>query len=213
MKEKIKAVVFDLDGTLGDTMDMCVANVYEVFEHYGVKPELGSIFETFGASEDGTFNKLLPEHAEEAFKMYVDVTRKNHHRCPAPFDGIKEIFDFLQGKVKIGLITGKSRQAARVTLGVFDLWDRFDEIITGEPLHFKKVEDMQNICEIFGTKPENSVYLGDMDTDIICANKAGFISCAAVWCGTTDKEAVAASHPDYTFSTTQEFLNFLKERV
>lgn len=213
MNKGIKAVIFDLDGTLADTGDMCIKNVYETFDLYSVKPELLNILETFGSSEQGTFSKFVPEHADEAFEKYLEITRKNHYLCNKCFGGIYDILNFLRGRVKIGLITGKSAEAAKITLSVLGIDDVFDCMMCGEPLNFKKPSDMKEMCRIFHIQPDEAVYIGDMKTDVSSANEAGLISAAACWAKDTDISALEKENPDLIFNTPYELFDFLKENT
>lgn len=211
--QKFKAVVFDLDGTLAETGDMCITNVYETFSHYGLKPKLGGILETFGASEPGTFSRFVPDHAEEAFQKYLEITKKNHYLCSEPFEGIKDLLSYLQGKVPVGLITGKSREAAEITLSELGIREYFQKLICGEPLVFKKPEHMTQMCEYLNLKPEEVVYIGDFYTDVRSANKVGLFSVAALWSKDAVEKDMLAENPKLVVHTVEELTDFLKQHL
>ena len=129
----MKAILFDLDGTIGNTLPLCIAAFREAIEPLAKRQLTDEeIIATFGPSEEGTIALLLPDKQTEGLSQYLSRYEGLHGRWPAPFDGIVEILSYLKAKqIVVGLVTGKGEQSTRVTLSNYGLDEYFDVIKTG----------------------------------------------------------------------------------
>jgi len=95
----VKAVLFDLDGTIGNTLPLCIAAFRESIEPLAARALTDEeIVATFGPSEEGTIALLLPEKQAEGLKQYLLRYEELHCRWPSPFEGIPEILFDLKAK-------------------------------------------------------------------------------------------------------------------
>ena len=106
-----KIILFDLDGTLANTLPLCI----QAFRQ-SVEPLINrsisdaEIIATFGPSEEGTIMALSPNHYEKGVSDYLHYYEQLHDMCPLPFDGMKEILQALKNKgVHIAMVTGKGK--------------------------------------------------------------------------------------------------------
>ena len=118
----LKAVLFDLDGTIGNTLPLCITAFRE-----SIEPLVGrtvtddEIVATFGPSEEGTIAVLLPEQRGEGLESYLRRYEALHCRWPSPFEGMPEILSYLKTKrIFVGLVTGKGRRSTQLTLNIMD---------------------------------------------------------------------------------------------
>ncbi len=211
----IKAVFFDLDGTIGDTLPLCV----EAFKR-AIEPLAGRTFtnkeimDTFGPSEEGTISALIPEHFDEGIERYLKYYKQLHDLCPKPFDGMIDILEFLKTKgIIMALITGKGRRSADITLPIFNIESYFAAVETGTPAGLKKIEDIKKLLKQFNLAPDEVIYVGDLQSDIQAAREAGIFIISAAWAETADREALLRLNPDATIKTIEEFDMYIKSVV
>ena len=148
--QKIKAIIFDLDGTLANTLPLCI----EAFRQ-SVQPLINraisdaEIIATFGPSEEGTIMALAPDHYDKGVADYLRFYKTLHNICSTPFNGIKELLVTLQRKgIRIAMVTGKGKHSTAISLQYFGLEDFFEIIETGSPNGQKKAEGIQQVLEL-----------------------------------------------------------------
>ncbi|RZK63596.1 MAG: hydrolase, partial [Pedobacter sp.] len=95
--KKIKAVIFDLDGTLANTLPLCILGFRKSIEPL-INRSLSEeeIIATFGPSEEGTIMALASEHYEKGISNYLKFYKELHSLCPAPFEGIEDLLIILK---------------------------------------------------------------------------------------------------------------------
>src|ERR1700761_5374927 len=105
----IKAVIFDLDGTIANTLPLCIRAFRESIQPL-IQRNLSDaeIIATFGPSEEGTIKALAPDHYGQGVASYLQLYAELHDMCPVAFPGISDILQELQQRhVRIAMVTGK----------------------------------------------------------------------------------------------------------
>ena len=210
--EKIKAVIFDLDGTLGNTLPLCI----QAFRQ-SVEPLINrsisdaEIIATFGPSEEGTIMALAPNHYHKGVSDYLHFYENLHEMCPVPFDGIKEVLEILKSKgVHLSMVTGKGKHSTNISLKQFDMTHFFKIIETGSPSGARKAEGIQIILNsLKDIKSNEVIYVGDAPSDILASRKVGVPIVAAAWADTAEPEKLKELQPDELFYTIKDFKNWL----
>jgi phosphoglycolate phosphatase-like HAD superfamily hydrolase len=204
---KFKSIIFDLDGTIADTLPLCIAAFRK-----SVEPLLGTtisdeeIVATFGPSEEGTIRKLIPTQEAAGVSAYLQHYQKLHVTCPALFPGIKELLDLLKTKsVLLGLVTGKGIHSTRISLNQFGLASYFEVMETGSPDGPNKINGIRNVLNRFNTRAADSLYIGDAPSDIRYCKEVGIPIAAAAWATTANPKELVALNPDWLFYTVEEF--------
>ncbi|WP_438433717.1 HAD family hydrolase [Gorillibacterium sp. sgz500922] len=211
----IRCLLFDLDGTLGNTLPLCIAAFKKAIEPLAGKTLSDEeIIETFGPSEEGVVQALIPEHYEQGMAEYLRHYRELHGMCAAPFEGIVNVLDIArERKLRLALVTGKGAKSAEISLEVFGMGSYFEVIETGSPEGPRKVQGIQNAMAELGVAPEESLYVGDSPSDIEHAREAGVRAVAAAWAETADPERLRTLHPDRLFTTVEEFIAYLRQEA
>lgn len=206
-----KVIIFDLDGTIADTLPLCIAAFKK-----SIEPLLGKrirdeeIVATFGPSEEGTIRKLIPLHEDAGVKSYLTYYEQLHYTCPAPFQGIKELLESLQNKgVQLAMVTGKGKYSTKISLEQFGLSEYFDVLETGSPDGPNKVNGIRSVLKRFKAEAEECLYVGDAPSDIVYCKEIGIPIAAAAWASTADITALQALNPEWLFKSVEGFQSWV----
>jgi len=202
-------VIFDLDGTLGDTLPL----IYRAF-NAALEPEYGrtlsesEVRKLFGPPDNHILRRLLPGPAgDAAVQRYVDIYVREHAELARAFDGINDIVDRARASgFRIGVVTGKSRETALYSLEAFGLRDDFAAIYGGDDVEKQKPdpEAVVKILDDLGHQPGDlGFFVGDSAADVIAGRAAGLRTIAVTW-GSPDHDELFASNPDVVVNTTDE---------
>lgn len=213
---KIKGVIFDLDGTIGNTLPLCIEAFRQSIEPLALKRlSDADIIATFGPSEEGTIQTLVPDHYEQGIVNYLQFYESLHDLCPSPFPGITELLDLLKEKgVRVAMVTGKGKHSTVISLKRFGLEGYFEQIETGSPEGPVKAAGIAAVLRRWKDLDKASVvYVGDAPSDITASRKAGVAVVAAAWAETAEPEILAAMQPDQLFDSITAFGDWVRGRV
>jgi HAD superfamily hydrolase (TIGR01549 family) len=203
--------LFDLDGTIGNTLPLCIAAFREAIEPLaGRHLSDDEIIATFGPSEEGTIATLIPHKKDQGLKNYLQRYEMLHSRWPQPFEGMIEALNFLKSKkVFVGMVTGKGKQSAELTLKTFGLSDYFKVIKTGDASGPVKDVRIEEVIKEFSLIRDQTLYVGDTPADITASRSCRVKIAAAAWAPTAEPRKLAAMQPDYLFTSIPDFRRFL----
>jgi len=210
--QKIKGVIFDLDGTLANTLPLCIQAFRQSVEPLALKPlSDAEIIATFGPSEEGTIMTLVPEHYEKGIVNYLNFYEALHDMCPDPFPDIRDLLDLLKEKgVHIAMVTGKGKHSTDISLKKFNLTGYFEIVETGSPTGPRKTEGIRQVLTSWPhLKKEEIIYIGDAPSDIKASREAGIAVIGAGWAPTADPEALLTLKPDRLFYTVRDLTDWL----
>lgn len=208
----LKGVIFDMDGTLGDTVALCVeAYRQTTYEVSGRMPSAEEVMGLFGISDRGVLGGLLGmgyDAPELPVEHFVKVYERLHDTlAPAPYEGAVQILKNLRAKgLKVGLLTGKEHITADPTIARYGMEGLFDLILTGKPTHNCKDECLLEAMRAWGMTPDEIIYVGDAPTDIDHCHRVGVRIINAAWGShAADEEAACmARNPDYRLTNFSE---------
>lgn len=196
----IQAAIFDLDGTLGDTLPLCIEAFRRTIRaHTGTSVDDEEVTRYFGASDRGVLAGCLPgEDVEELMREYMGYYRELHPvMAPSAFPWVKNLLANLRRRgIRLAMVTGKEPESATETLGVFGLNDFFSRVETGDRHRVVKAECLRRILADWRLKPEQAVYVGDAPSDVRACRAAGVPIIAAAWASSADARALEAEAPD-----------------
>lgn len=178
-EKKYRAVLFDKDGVLIDSIDGCLAAANATFAHYG-KPEMtkGDFRTQFwGTRADINFAKGF----EGAKKGKIDEVCDYYNSKKLEFKSIIKVFPStvpvlkrLKGSYKLGVVTSSSKSVSAKLLEDFGILGYFDVVIGGEETRPKPAPDpILKACELLGVSPTETMYVGDTIPDMEAAKAAG----------------------------------------
>ena len=210
----IKAVLFDMDGTICDSFPLMIRALREATAPYVPRPITDEEFmDALGPNEAGIITNLLGDRYGEANKLYNELYgRYLPEMCPAPFDGIREIFDYLKTTgVKTALVTGKNEESCQMTLRAFGMTGVFDAVEYGSPIGSRKAEAMRIILGKFGIRPDEAIYIGDAPSDVTISHSVGLSAVSVLWAPSTDADETRLAGAEKICESTDELLAYLQE--
>ena len=214
--KKIKGVIFDLDGTIGDTVPLCIKAFRKAIEpliERSVSDE--EIIATFGPSEEGTIMALAPQFYEEGVTNYLKYYEQYHHMCPNPFEGIEDILRILKEKgIHISMVTGKGKYSTDISLKKFSIDSYFEIIETGIVSGPSKPQAIQNVIDFYKHLDKDEfIYVGDAPSDISASREVGIFVISAAWAKSAEPEKLKELSPNEIFYSISEFSEWLKIRI
>lgn len=215
-----KLVIFDLDGTLLNTIADLATATNQALQHYGYPTHEVDAYRFFvGNGINKLFERALPEseRTEEnilkirsEFVPYYDIHNADLSR---PYPGIAELLEALQQKgVLIAVASNKYQAAARKLVTYYFPNIRFAEVL-GQREGVPTKPDPAIVNDILaqtGVKREEVLYVGDSNVDMQTAHNAGVTAVGVSW-GFRPRTELEALHPAHIIDKAEELLAFLDE--
>jgi pyrophosphatase PpaX len=212
---KLKGFIFDLDGTLGDTLPVCFAAYRHAFmEHLNRNYTDDEITALFGPSEDGIIQRLVPNQWQTCLQAYLDVYEKAHVQCAKPFAGIEDALRLLkQRRVVLAIVTGKGTCSAAISLKYLGIEHYFDVVETGSVDGAIKPLSIQKVLARWRVLPHEVAYVADTAYDMQAANEARVIPLGAAWATTSSVSSLDKFAPLATFSNVENFIDWIDHNI
>jgi pyrophosphatase PpaX len=210
------AILFDLDGTLVDTVPFILAAVRHAFEGYGSCPTDAEWIEGIGTPLRTQLASLArdPRDVEELLNRYRTYWIAEHDRMTRPFSGAPEVVRLLAGRGHpLGVVTAKVEDGAHRTLRHVGL-QTFMKAVVGADSCARAKPDPEPVLlalERLGRAPGEAIFLGDATHDLVAGRRAGVTAVAAAW-GACSRKVLEAAEPDHVLADISE-LPALVERL
>ena len=212
----VKAILFDLDGTLLNTLkDLNAAtnHTLKTFNLPGITIDQTRSFIGNGVKKllvRAAFNANIDyELAYETFKNYYRVHIKDYTEV---YDGIIDVLKYLKEKdIKVAVTSNKYQEGVSILCN--HLLNSYIDIALGssDTVRVKPHPDMVNIAlKHFNVRCDECLFIGDSDVDINTGKSNNIKTIAVTW-GYKDKELLVNEKPDYLIDKPSEIINILKE--
>ncbi|MCM3691706.1 pyrophosphatase PpaX [Neobacillus niacini] len=214
MKSKINTILFDLDGTLIDTNELIISTYLHTLEKYFPgKYSREDVLPFLGPTLHEVFGKMDPNRVEEMITDYRTYNIANHDALVKEFVGVMETIETLKEKgYKLAIVTTKREDVAFKGLRLMKLDPFFDVMIAYD--HVKKVKpDPEPIflaLEKLGSKPEETLMVGDNFHDVLAGKNAGTKTAGVAW-SIKGREYLAKYEPDFMLENMTDLLSILGE--
>lgn len=182
-KREIKAVLFDLDGVLVDSIDAWHRTYNDILRHFQASPVPKSEFRNiFGNTIEANVKMMVNISAKEANRLAIRYFKKNVSRIRI-FPQTKNVLERLSSsKVKTALITNTPKAILSSVLRHYNLRRYFKAVVAIDDVKKgKPAPDMAlKACRLLKVKPKEAVLVGDTKNDMLAGKRAG---CITVGCG------------------------------
>ena len=180
----LEAVVFDLDGTLTDSIGQILSCTHATFEYLGFpQPEDKAIMSTIGLELGEALTSLLPEDKKHlgasVTKDYREIFKsRRDFQLDNLFSGIEPLMKKLRSlNIKIGYASGRSMQGIERTMNASFLGNYCDGICAGSEVPSKPDPTMMHtLCKRLNVKEDHVLGVGDSGLDIKMYQNAGALS-------------------------------------
>jgi HAD superfamily hydrolase (TIGR01509 family) len=197
----IKALIFDVSGTILDDFDRVYATSVAAGKEFGVGlPEIEEMRKTHSTDWRGFWEKRVKpmEKAQGLLRRWVEIYESQPDNEKL-IDGTGKFLDMMRKRYLLGIVTSNWKKhvtAALNRLGVD--CSMFASIITPDSTHRLKPDPhmVQLCCEELRVAPSEAVFIGDMTQDIQAGRGAGTRTVAVAW-GWHDNEELKRANPDF----------------
>jgi len=212
----IDTVLFDLDGTLTNTLADLKNSVNFALRKFGFPERNAEEIRNFvGNGVKKLIYRSVPEDtdnetAEKCLEVFKEYYKNNSCVETKPYEGIVELLKELKKKnIKTAVVTNKMHEAATEIVEFF--FENLIDVTVGQSEKFtpKPAPDMVFLAlEKLGSSKENAVYIGDSEVDCITAQNSG-IPCIGVTWGFRDRNVLCENGADFIADKTGDIMQFL----
>lgn len=210
-------VIFDLDGTLLNTLDDLTDSVNFALGEMGyplhtadeVRMMVGNsvIYLIEQALPDGTDKEIF----DKTLALFESHYQTNMRNKTAPYDGVMQMLDKLSTEgYKLAVVSNKPDVFTQELVG--ELFGNYIPLAIGrsETIARKPAPDMLELAiKQLGSDPDSTVYVGDSEVDVETSINAGVDCVGCLW-GFRDRETLESAGAEYIVSSTDELVNLIK---
>jgi HAD superfamily hydrolase (TIGR01509 family) len=214
---RARGVIFDMDGTLADSIDHYYAMACEIVEAAQAPPiSRERVCELMGSGDPDLLRKLLPSDFPDSEAILERVVRERFSawmRAGEQIEPLPGCVDLLHRLHARGHALGIATSSGRA-LPYLDRWgvrELFEAIVGREDVRRRKPHpDVVLHCLTkLGLTPDDAVYVGDSPIDIEAGRAAGLYT-VGVLTGNSSREVLAGVYPDHILESAPELLNLLE---
>jgi len=212
---KYQGILFDLDGTLVDSLELILSSYRHTMSRYlGREMPDEEWLNTMGKPLRVQLQSFAdtPEQLEAMFHTYIAHNEANHRRLIQPFPRAKETVTALkQAGYKLAVVTSKIKDHALRELRTVGLEGLFDGLVSASDVQRPKPDAQPVVLALqgIGVAAAEALVVGDSLYDLLSARAANVDSAAALW-GPFDRIRLAPGKPDYWLDDVAELLPLLE---
>jgi HAD superfamily hydrolase (TIGR01509 family) len=201
----IQAIIFDVDGTLVDTLDAYHAVAELAAAPHGIPVSREIVRRALNINHPTFWELVVPDDRVDRVDLMEAMKREAMRRWPEVLlahgrvmPGLRETLETLhQRGLRLGIVTA-SRSGSFQPLRDEGLLDYFEAVITGAEVSRRKPdpEGLHKCLEALGVEPDQAVYVGDTPIDVQTSRAAG-TAVVSVLSGAGDSALLSAAGPDW----------------
>lgn len=218
MRKRYETVIYDLDGTLLNTLEDLANAVNHAMRESGYSERtLEEVCRFVGNGVAQLIHRALPASAdgdEEAFQETLQAFKSYYARhnndTTAPYDGIEALLDRLHAAgVRQAIVSNKNDPNVKALTR--DYFSRWIPLAVGEQEGVRRKpapDTVLRVMEEWKCKPSEVLYVGDSDVDVETARNAG-VDCAAVCWGFRTEAELRAAGATALFYTPKQLGDYI----
>ncbi|MFA5383747.1 MAG: HAD-IA family hydrolase [Eubacteriales bacterium] len=207
----ISVALFDLDGTLVDSLPFIMSTYNLVFKKLNLPWTETELMEWIGRPIREIASFFAGEKKDDFLKLYEKYYNLDFENNVSPFPGTIEMLEFLKtNRFLLGIVTSKGKEGAMRTLEVTGLDNYMDVVITAHDVcvHKPFPDPILKALDILNVSPGQSLYIGDSHHDVKAGLEAGTTTLAVTW-GMNTREELAALNPDGLLESWADLKRYL----
>jgi pyrophosphatase PpaX len=212
----IRTVLFDLDGTLIDSVRLILDSYHHTLATHGLPPRTDEEWLAgVGTPLTAQFADWRddPETLEALIATYREYNLTHHDRMVTVYPGVAEVVRALkEDGIATGLVTSKNRTGAVRGLTLAQLEVLMDVLVCADEVDNPKPhpEPVEKAVRLLGADPRGTVYVGDSIHDMHAGRAAGVRTAAVLW-GPFGRSHLEGAEPDYWLERPEELLTLVRE--
>jgi pyrophosphatase PpaX len=212
----ILTVLFDLDGTLIDSVRLILDSYHHTLATHGLPPRTDEewlagvgtpLTAQFSAWRDD------PGTLEALIATYREYNLKHHDRMVTVYPGVVDLVRGLKAEgISTGLVTSKNRSGALRGLTLVRLEALMDVLVCADEVDNPKPhpEPVEKAVRLLGADPVTTIYVGDSVHDMRSGRAAGVRTAAVLW-GPFGRSHLEGAQPDHWLERPEELLQLVRE--
>jgi pyrophosphatase PpaX len=210
----LRTILFDLDGTLIDSVQLILESYRHTLASHGVPPRTDEEWlRGVGTPLAAQFAPWQDDRGtvEAMIATYREYNLANHDRMVREFPGVVDTVRAVRAKgLKTGLVTSKARQGALRGLRLVGLDDAMDVLVCADEVENAKPhpEPVEKAVRLLAGKPAATLFVGDSIHDLHAGRAAGVRTAAVLW-GPFSRAHLAPGTPDYWLEHPKDLLALL----
>ena len=214
VSSSVDTVLFDLDGTLADSVELILAAYRHTMQRcLGHVPPDALWVAGLGTPLTTQLHDFARD-AEQHELMRVtfrDFSNEHHDEMLGSYPGISELLAELQQRnIKLALVTSKHRVSSLRAFRVLGLMGIFEVLVCADDVERHKPDPLpvRQALEQLGSEAARAIFVGDSPHDMVSGSRAGVRTAAACW-GPFAREHLEPSAPDYWLREPADLLDLL----
>lgn len=213
MTKKIKALLFDFDGTLLDTNELIIQTFEHVLnKHFPGKYSREDILPFLGPTLDETFGLVDAKNADQLIGEYREWNITHHDELSKEFDGVSQTLRELKEQgYQLAIVSTKKNHMVHKGIELLEAGNIFDTIIGYDDVLKTKPnpEPILLALERLGVDRDEAMMIGDNYHDVVGGQNAGVKTAGVAW--TIKGEAFLQKYnPDYMLQHISDLHTILK---
>jgi pyrophosphatase PpaX len=211
MTTAFRTYLFDLDGTLIDSVDLILTSFrHTMARHLGHVPPEDTWLHGLGTPLRAQFRRFTDDPAliETMMRTYQEHNAAHHDALVREYPGVRDAVLALRERgARLGVVTSKKRDSSGRGLARCRFDGVFDVVITADDVERHKPDPypVQRALELSGAEPPETVFVGDSPHDLVAGRGAGVATAAVLW-GPFPRAALEPHAPTHWVREPSELL-------